>query len=251
MTNTSERVIIKSLDTGGWQVQILDTSKTPPKVLNSKYTDLGGIASMFVKSFAFNTCVLDVQLLALATSASNSVYLFLDPAKYRPVRLYKDSEHVNSVNLWTPPAVWLVQSPSAKSNKWTASVMLVKPEIDTNVSIANWKAGQYPMSNTYGNGGICWGSVRLPTFTFPKDLRKVTDLFWSSDFNGHVWYGSKEFFSYAESLKESKVSKLSEEKRWNLVKAATGGDYKFTTTVDKFWNNITKPSKGFADEETF
>ena len=249
--NASEQVIIRSLDTGGWQVQILDSSKTPPKVLNSKYTDLGGIASMFVKSFAFNTGVLDVQLLALATSASSSVYLFLDPAKYRPVRLFRDSEHVNSVNIWTPSAVWLVKSPDSKTNKWTGSVMLVKPETDGNQSIINWKAGQYPMSNTYDNGGICWGSVRFPTFTFPRDLKKVADLFWASDFNGHVWHGSKEFFSYAESLKESKVLKLTEEKRWDLVKTATGGEHRFTTTVGAFWDSMTKSRRGYTDEPPF
>ncbi len=243
--NASEQVIIRSLDTGGWQVQIMDSSKTPPKVLNSKYTDLGGVASIFAKAFAFNTSVLDVQLLALATSASNSTYLFLDPAKYRAVRLYRDSEHINSVNIWTPPAVWLVTSPSAKTNKWSGCVMLVRPEDDTNTSIANWKTGQYPMSNTYDNGDICWGSVRFPTFTFPRDLKKVADLFWASDFNGHVWHEKKEFFKYVESLKESKVSKLSEEKRWDIVKTATGGEFKFTTTVEAFWNSMTKSQRGY------
>lgn len=226
MATPTVQVRIESLPTtsGGWTVQKFDISQNPPKLLSKKFVTLGELTNMFTQSTIVDTGWTDPRVRRYARGKDGESFCLIDPGKIRPIVLYEDGKK-NPIPVWVPPAMWIINTTSTRSNKWDAHVMLVGPDM---------RCGQYPVSNTYQDGGICWGNVRLPSFKFPEEVGKVVDLFFASEFNGHTWNEDEDFFDWMRSFATKKVLEMTEEQRWEMLLGKLRKDH-FHTTAEKFF----------------
>lgn len=87
----------------------------------------------------------------------------------------------------------------------------------------------YPYSNTYENGGICWGTVnnanlRAYIANTPLQIENLPQIFLNSEWNDHVQRETKARMDYVSEKKEIPLKYLANSTH---------------TTISSFWNCMT------------
>jgi len=219
----TQRVRLEEQMMTGWTAEIYDFSLTPPKPVpgTKRFIETSQVAALFSNTFSQNTGVLEkpIGLSGLAISPAKSAYLYVEPAKVRPIMTYDGGGKKGIHSMWLPASAWIFRSTLEKSKDWSGPTRLAMVMPDENGQITpKSKVGQYPMSNTYPDYRICWGNVQPPAFKFPVQIRRAIDLFFGSDFNGHTWTFNTDYFEYVKMFSTAKVVKeMGDEERWKML----------------------------------
>lgn len=245
--NKNARIRVEQLPMGGWKAEVLDHGQNPPAVKTRRFVTTAQVAELFTKTASLNSGVLEKpsKLCAMAIGAGSGAYMYLEPGHVRPIMLYTGRElneaDKKPVLAWVPPAAWIVKAPSGNTDKWEAYVALVAPDREGNIFSPNSRVGQYPMSNTYENYSICWGNVRKPIIKMPNQIHEVSDLFFRSVFNGHVWcLRNVDFFAHVRSFATADVvKKMTDAERWDKLQPLLPNGF-LRGTLSQYWETMTR-----------
>lgn len=220
-----KRVRLEQQITRGWVVEVVDHNQRPPSVVpgSRRFVETSQVAGLFESAFSQNSGVLEnpIGLCAYAISASKGTYMYLDPAGIKPIEL-PGGEVVLS---WVPASVWTVRSDHSRNDKWQDSVRVgaVIPDDMGNI-MAKSPVYQYPMSNTYQDLRICWGSVR-EKLLLPKEIRRVASIFFGSVFSGHIWGFATPFVEYVKFFAPKGATKdMTEVEKWKTMSKMLNSD---------------------------
>jgi hypothetical protein len=231
-----ESIVIESMDGGGWSVQKVDKSQNPPKILLRKYVNTADVASLFTKMTTFDTGFISHRLLRLAKAADNNVWTIMVPGAVRAIIHYNSERAENDDRFvtkaaWMPPSMWIVTAPEGQTKKWRTKVCMV--------DMKSGMTSRYPTPNVYQDGNICWGHVvdTVPPMTFPRDLGKIVDYFFGSEFNTDLWSYSIPFFDVVKAMGKKKVvEEMNDDERMASLLAVLP-DIDFNTSMEKFYKS--------------
>lgn len=239
----TQRVRLDEQLMAGWTAEVIDYAHTPPKTVpgTKRFVEASQIASLFTNSFGHNSGVMEkpIGLSAFAISPAKAAYLYVEPAKIRPLLTYDErgSGSKKAVSMWIPASAWVIRCMHERSNKWDARVAMVVPD-DNGIITPQSKVGHYPLSNTYADYRICWGNVIPPAYKLPQQLRKIIDLFFASDFNGHTWNFNINFYEFVKKYCSVPVLKeMDDSQRWSsLMKDLPNNILK--GTLSDYWKSM-------------
>lgn len=252
-----KRVRLEQQLTRGWVVEVIDHNQRPPTVVpgSRRFVETSQVAGLFESAFSQDSGVLEnpIGLCAYAISASKGTYMYLEPAGIIPIELSGGSVHL----AWMPASVWTVSSDHARNDKWQNSVKVgaVKPDTLGNITSRS-AVYQFPLSNTYGDLRICWGSVR-EKLLLPKEIRRVPGTFFGSVSNGHVWPFSIQFNDFVKYLAPKGPTKaMSDVEKWDAITKKLNGDEdtrrrEFTpvTSISEMWKNAIGNARQRRDDD--
>jgi hypothetical protein len=228
------------MENGGWIVQKLDGSSTPPKVISKKYVTTTDVASLFFKTTSFDTGFLDKKIIRYARSAELDIWTLVIPGLVRPIIHYarendEDSNTLKTSATWMPPSLWIIKTPIGATKKWEARVFLV--------DMKTGKTGHYPSPNVHGDGAICWGHTldTRPPMLFPRDCNKVPDIFFGSEFNNDLWsYSDATFGQVVKAMAAKKViEEMNDDERFAKLLSVLPSIY-LDTTLESTYKSVVR-----------
>jgi hypothetical protein len=163
------------------------------KTISKKIVSVPNLISSLAKEQRISTGLMPRGTRVYSGSGNNYIIVVEVPAGIRPI-------NYNTKNLIIPHPSYLFFFKVVNSSVVDVRILALGGPITSLKNVLY----RFPFGNTYGDGRICWGSVRLPKIENPINLISIISMFLDSKFNGDLsggCYNHKESFYLEDFLK--------------------------------------------------